>query len=255
MHKIAAWNVNSIKMRLTHVLDWLETSGCDTLMLQEIKTVEENFPFEALQNKGYQVEAFGQKTYNGVAIISRYPIQDVCRGMPDYVDPQSRVLSASVQGVRVVNVYIPNGAALDSDKFLYKMQWLEALQAFLRAQIDQYPELVLGGDFNIAPKDIDVHDPAEWEGKVHVSAQERQAFETICALGLSDSFRSLHPEEVAYSWWDYRAAAFRRNRGLRIDHLLVTEALKEKLESAGIDKAPRKLEKPSDHTPVWLQVC
>ncbi|MCC5791172.1 MAG: exodeoxyribonuclease III [Legionellaceae bacterium] len=251
MLKIASWNVNSIKMRLEQVLQWLASSETDILAIQETKSVDQLFPREAIEQAGYYVQYSGQKSYNGVAIISRFPLTEVVSDIPGWEDPQRRVLAATIQGIRLINVYVPNGALVGSDKYQYKLNWLAAITDFIQAQIKQYPDLAMVGDYNIAPDDNDVHDPQEWQGQVLVSEPERAAFQTLCALGLYDSFRQKYPQEQAFSWWDYRAAAFRRNRGLRIDHILLTAPLCQRLEEVQIDRAPRQWEKPSDHAPIW----
>lgn len=250
--KIATWNVNSLKVRLPHVLDWLAESQADVLCLQETKTEDKNFPADALAEAGYRVVYSGQKTYNGVAILSKSEPQDVVAGIPGFADEQKRVLAATVDGVRIICVYIPNGQSVDSDKYRYKLSWLDALQAWLKDELKRYPKLALLGDYNIAPEDRDCYDPQAWQGNVLVSEPERAAFRALEQLGLRDSFRLFEQEEKAYSWWDYRMMAFRRNMGLRIDHILVSEALS--CSACSIDKAPRKLERPSDHTPVVAEV-
>lgn len=250
--KIATWNVNSLKVRLPHVLDWLAVHQPDVLCLQETKTEDANFPAGELQLAGYQVIFSGQKTYNGVAILSKAEPQEVVAGIPGFPDEQKRVLAATMDGIRIVCVYVPNGQSVDSDKYQYKLSWLEALQAWLKQELARYPKLVLLGDYNIAPEDRDVYDPQAWQGNVLVSEPERTAFRGLEQLGLRDSFRLFEQEEKAYSWWDYRMMAFRRNMGLRIDHILVSEALP--CSACFIDKAPRKLERPSDHAPVVAEV-
>ena len=252
--KFATWNVNSLNVRLPHVLDWLNEAKPDVLCLQETKQEDSKFPYQALQDAGYHAVHIGQKTYNGVAIISRLPITDVQRNIPNFVDEQQRVIAATINGLRVVCAYIPNGQALDSDKYLYKLRWLKALHDWLQTELTQHPKLLLLGDYNIAPEDRDCHDPAAWIGQVLVSEPERAAFQQLLALGLHDSFRLFEQSEKSFSWWDYRMAGFRRNLGMRIDHILVSDALKPHCAEATIDKAPRKLERPSDHTPVVLQL-
>ncbi len=251
--KIATWNVNSLKVRLPHVLDWLAVNQPDALCLQETKTEDANFPAEELLQAGYQAVFSGQKTYNGVAILSKVEAQDVVMGIPGYNDEQKRVIAATIDGVRVVCVYIPNGQSVDSDKYQYKLSWLAALQAWLREELARYPKLALLGDYNIAPEDRDVYDPQAWQGNVLVSEPERAAFQGLQQLGLRDSFRLFEQPEKTYSWWDYRMMAFRRNMGLRIDHILISQTLE--CTSCTIDKAPRKLERPSDHTPVVAEVA
>ncbi len=252
--KLATWNVNSLKVRLPHVLDWLNTAKPDVLCLQETKMEDTVFPVAALQEAGYQVAFTGQKTYNGVAILSRQPMQDLVTALPGLQDEQKRLLAATIDGVRVVCVYIPNGQSLDSEKYPYKLSWLAALTEFLRAEMSKYPRLALLGDYNIAPEDRDVHDPAAWAGQVLVSEPERAAFAGLQALGLKDAFRLFEQDEKLFSWWDYRMNAFRRNMGLRIDHILLSESLAAACTACAIDKAPRKLERPSDHTPVWVEI-
>lgn len=249
--KIASWNVNSIRVRLDHVLEWLDRHEPDVLGLQEIKVTDENFPADAFEKAGYRSVVFGQKTYNGVALLSRTEPADEQRGFDGFEDPQSRVVAASYDGVRVVNLYVPNGQSVDSDKYQYKLGWLDALHAFLADELARHPRLAVFGDFNIAPEDRDVHDPVEWKGKVLCSDAERDKLRALVDLGLADSFRLFNQEEGAFSWWDYRAAAFRRNRGLRIDLMLVSSALAAECTAGGIDLEPRRLERPSDHAPIW----
>lgn len=248
--KIATWNVNSLKVRLPHLLDWLAATQTDVICLQETKLEDVKFPIEEIEAAGYQVAFSGQKTYNGVAIVSRAPLSDVQAGIPGFEDEQKRVLAATVDGIRVVCVYVPNGQSLDSDKYVYKLRWLNALNAWLKAELARYPLLALLGDYNIAPEDRDVHDPAAWVGNVLVSEPEREQFRALLGLGLKDGFRLFEQAENSFSWWDYRAAGFRRNLGLRIDHILLSPPLAATCASVEIDKAPRKLERPSDHTPV-----
>lgn len=250
--KLATWNVNSLNVRLPHVLDWLRDNPVDILCIQETKQEDSKFPYAELMAAGYQAIHAGQKTYNGVAILSRHDMADVERGIFNFEDEQQRVISATIGGVRVVCVYIVNGQAVDSDKYEYKMRWLDALTVWLADELKKYPNLVLLGDYNIAPEDRDCHDPAAWEGQILVSPKERQAFQRIIDLGLHDSFRLFEQADKSFTWWDYRMMGFRRNFGMRIDHILVSDALKAKCESCVIDKAPRKLERPSDHTPVVL---
>lgn len=250
--KLATWNVNSLKVRLPHVLDWLAAAQPDVLCLQETKQQDGDFPQAELQQAGYQCAFSGQKTYNGVAILSKSALADVQCGIPDFPDEQKRVIAASVDGIRIVCVYVPNGQSVDSDKYQYKLKWLVALQAWLKAELQRYPRLALLGDYNIAPEDRDVYDPQAWEGKVLVSEPERVAFRALEQLGLRDSFRLFEQPEKSYSWWDYRMMAFRRNMGLRIDHILVSTALE--CSACSIDKTPRKLERPSDHTPVLVEI-
>jgi len=252
--KLATWNVNSLNVRLPHVLDWLTANPIDILCLQETKQEDSKFPYETLKAAGYHAIHAGQKTYNGVAILSKHEMTEVAYGISGFEDEQKRVISATIQGVRVVCVYIVNGQAIDSDKYVYKMRWLEALRTWLAVELQKYPKLVVLGDYNIAPEDRDCHDPVAWEGQVLVSAPERAHFQALLALGLNDSFRLFEQPEKSYSWWDYRMMGFRRNFGLRIDHILVSNALKAGCKQCTIDKAPRKLERPSDHTPVILEL-
>jgi exodeoxyribonuclease-3 len=252
--KLATWNVNSLKVRLPHLLEWLAINPVDVICLQETKQQDADFPQAALQAAGYYNAFSGQKTYNGVAILSRSPLSEVQFGIPNFSDEQKRVIAATIQGMRVVCVYIPNGQSLDSDKYQYKLKWLAALRDWLALEIKQYPKLVLLGDYNIAPEDRDLYDPAAWVGNVLVSEPERAAFQGLLQLGLSDSFRLFEQADKSYSWWDYRMMAFRRNMGLRIDHILVSEALAANCTGCVIDKAPRKLERPSDHTPVIAEI-
>ena len=252
--KLATWNVNSLKVRLPHVLDWLAANQPDVLCLQETKQEDKDFPVTTLLDAGYQPLFAGQKTYNGVAILGKSSGIDVQIGIPGYADPQQRVLAATLDGIRVVCVYVPNGQNLDSDKYQYKLQWLQALTRWLQAELEQNPKLVLLGDYNIAPEDRDVYDPKAWEGQVLVSQPERAAFVSLTALGLRDAFRLFEQPEKSFSWWDYRMAAFRRNLGMRIDHILLSAPLAQQCTACWIDKAPRKLMRPSDHTPVVVQV-
>lgn len=236
------------------MLDWLLDHQPDVLCLQETKQEDVKFPYEALKQAGYHAVHSGQKTYNGVAILSRYPLSNILRNIPNFEDDQQRLIAANLDDMRIVCAYIPNGQALDSDKYQYKLRWLGALTHWLRAELVAHPKLILLGDYNIAPEDRDCHDPAAWLGQVLVSPPEREAFQNFIALGLHDSFRLFEQPEKSFSWWDYRMAGFRRNFGMRIDHILVSNALKASCVSAYIDKAPRKLERPSDHTPVVLNL-
>ncbi len=253
--KFATWNVNSLNVRLPHVLDWLAANQPDVLCLQETKQEDQKFPYAQLQAIGYQAAHIGQKTYNGVAILSRHPLSNIQHNIPQFEDDQQRVIAADIHGMRVVCAYIPNGQAVDSDKYQYKLRWLGALNNWLKSELVRYPELLLLGDYNIAPEDRDCHDPAAWLGQILVSPAERAAFQELLQLGLHDSFRLFEQADKSYSWWDYRMLGFRRNLGMRIDHILVSDALKEKCLAAHIDKAPRKLERPSDHTPVLVEIA
>lgn len=252
--KLATWNVNSLKVRLPHVLDWLAANPVDVLCLQETKQQDSDFPQAVLQEAGYHSVFSGQKTYNGVAILSRAPGQDVQHGIPDHGDDQKRVIAATYGDIRVVDVYIPNGQSIDSDKYQYKLGWLDALRDWLKLELARCPKLVLLGDYNIAPEDRDVHDPVAWQGNVLVSEPERAKFRNLEQLGLRDSFRLFEQAEKSFTWWDYRMMGFRRNHGLRIDHILISEPLVAQCKSCVIDKAPRKLERPSDHTPVIVEL-
>lgn len=252
--KFATWNVNSLTVRLPHLEEWVTTVQPDVLCLQETKQEDSKFPHEALKTLGYHTVHSGQKTYNGVAILSRQPLEDISVGIPGFSDEQKRVVAATVGGIRVINVYIPNGQSVGSEKYQYKLNWLASLHNYLQAELQRYPRLMLLGDYNIAPADADVHDPAAWLGQVHVSEPERTALQGLISLGLHDSFRLFEQPEGSYSWWDYRMGAFRRNMGLRIDHILVSTPLLPACKACWIDKAPRKLERPSDHTPVVLEL-
>ena len=254
MMKLATWNVNSLKVRLPQVLDWLAANPVEVLCLQETKQQDGDFPQDELRAAGYHSVFSGQKTYNGVAILSRAPAGEAQVGLPDFSDEQKRVIAATIDDVRVVCVYVPNGQSVDSDKFQYKLAWLAALRGWLEQELTRYPKLALLGDYNIAPEDRDVYDPAAWQGNVLVSEPERQEFRNLLQLGLRDCFRLFEQAEKSYSWWDYRMMAFRRNMGLRIDHILVSEPLAAQCRSCVIDKTPRKLERPSDHTPVVVEL-
>jgi len=251
--KIATWNVNSLKVRLPHVLDWLAANQPDALCLQELKCENKAFPLAEIEAAGYQAVFNGQKTYNGVAILSRKPLADVTLDIPGFADEQKRIIAGTLDGVRIVCGYFPNGQAVGSDKFAYKMAWLEALTAWLRAELITSPQLVLAGDYNVAPEDRDAH--PDWKDEIHVSVPERDAFKALLALGLTDAFRLFEQEERSFSWWDYRMGAFRRNFGLRIDHLLLSSPLAEKCSACVVDKTPRKLERPSDHAPVIAEIA
>jgi exodeoxyribonuclease-3 len=248
--KIVTWNVNSLKVRLPQVLQWLEHNPVDVLCLQETKLTDDKFPVAEIEAAGYQVVFSGQKTYNGVAILSRHPMTDVVKKNPLFEDEQQRIIAATIQGMRIVCAYVPNGQAVNSDKYQYKLRWLEALVQWLDGELKQHERLALLGDYNIAPADADVHDPVAWEGQVLVSEPERAMFQRLCSLNLTDAFRLFPQAEKLYSWWDYRQMAFRRNRGMRIDHILLSPALASRCIACEIDKLPRKWEQPSDHTPV-----
>ncbi|MEW6132611.1 MAG: exodeoxyribonuclease III [Pseudomonadota bacterium] len=248
--KLATWNVNSLKVRLPQLLDFLATRDPDVVCLQETKLEDANFPRAEIEATGYQAAFAGQKTYNGVAVLAKTPLSGVQVGIPGFDDEQKRVLAATVDGVRAVCVYVPNGQSVDSDKYRYKLKWLEALTAWLKQELQAHPKLALMGDYNIAPEDRDVHDPAAWKDQVLCSEPEREAFRKLLALGLKDSFRLFEQPEKSFTWWDYRMLGFRRNHGLRIDHILLSDALAASCTESRIDRDMRKLERPSDHAPV-----
>lgn len=248
--KLATWNVNSLKVRLPHVLQWLADNPVDVLCLQETKLTDDKFPVAELAAAGYQVAFSGQKTYNGVAILSRLPMTDVVKNNPRYEDAQQRILAATIDGVRVVCAYVPNGQTVGSDKYAYKLDWLAALRDWLVDEAAAHPNLVLAGDYNIAPEDRDVHDPLAWAGQVLVSAPERAALDALIRVGLSDAFRLFEQADKSFSWWDYRQLGFRLNKGMRIDHILLSPALAGRCSACVIDRVPRKWEQPSDHAPV-----
>jgi len=249
--KIASWNVNSLRVRLPHVLDWLDTHRPDVLGLQELKMPTEVFPTDEIAELGYRSVAYGQKTYNGVALLSLQEPENITTGLPGFPDEQRRAIAADYNGVRVVNLYVPNGQTVGADKYVYKLAWLDALQNWLSEELAVNPNIVVVGDFNIAPADLDVYDPDEWRGKILCSDDERSRLQAIEAIGFVDSFRLFDQPDNAFSWWDYRAAAFRRKRGLRIDLVLASEAMAERCKASDIDPEPRKLERPSDHAPVF----
>ena len=260
--RLATWNVNSLTVRLPQVLDWLSKdpfatdqseptlSGVDVLAIQETKTTDEKFPTKEFVDAGYHVAFHGQKTYNGVALISKHPLVDVVKNIPGFQDDMARVISASVNDVRIIGAYFPNGQAPGSDKFEYKMRWLTALHDWIRAELLRTPKVILMGDFNITFDSRDVWDPVALEGTIHCTQEERDHLNSLIALGFTDAFREFDQAEKNYSWWDYREFAFKRNRGMRIDHILVSDQLKPQLKECVIDKRPRKNERPSDHTPV-----
>ncbi|MDY6957444.1 MAG: exodeoxyribonuclease III [Pseudomonadota bacterium] len=248
--QIASWNVNSLKVRLPQVLDWLRENPVDVLALQETKLKDENFPVEALRDASYAAVFAGQSAYNGVAVLSRSPITAVRTGLPELDDPQQRVLACTIGPLRLINLYVPNGQSVDSDKYVYKLDWLARLRDYLQAELAEHPHLAVVGDFNIAPDDRDVHDPAAWAGQVLCSEPERKALQALLDLGLTDSLRLHESAGGIYSWWDYRMMAFRRKRGLRIDLVLVSAALAALCEESRVDATPRGWERPSDHAPV-----
>lgn len=249
--KIASWNVNSLRVRLPHVLDWLDKHRPDVLGLQELKMPTEAFPADEISELGYHSVAYGQKTYNGVALLSLHVPGNVTTGLPNFPDEQRRMIAADYDDVRVVNLYVPNGQAVGADKFVYKLAWLDALRAWLAEELATNPNIVVMGDFNIAPADRDVHDPDEWRGKILCSDDERARLREIESLGFTDSFRLFDQPDNTFSWWDYRAAAFRRKRGLRIDLVLASTSLAGRCTASDVDPEPRKLERPSDHAPVF----
>ena len=253
--QLATWNINSLTVRLPQVIDWLGTNPVDVLALQEIKMTDDKFPAAAFAAAGYQAQWFGQKTYNGVALITRSDATDVVRNIPGFSDDMARVLTATVAGVRVIGAYFPNGQEPGSDKFEYKMHWHKALRTWVRTELEQHPRLVLMGDYNITFDDADVWDPVGLKDSIHCTEEERYQLRALVALGLTDAHRLFDQPAKSYSWWDYRDFAFRRNRGMRIDHVLVSAALVAQVKSCFIDKAPRKNERPSDHTPVVLELA
>jgi exodeoxyribonuclease-3 len=252
--KLATWNINSLNVRLPQLLDWLQANPVDAIGLQELKLTDDKFPFMELEAAGYQAVCHGQKTYNGVAILSRHPMQDVVRNIPGLDDEQARVIAATLQTpqgpVRLINCYFVNGQAPDSDKFAYKLRWLAALEAFVQAEMAQHPQLALVGDFNVAPEDRDSYDPEGLRGTIHHTPEERAHFQRLLDLGLTDAFRMFEQEDKLFSWWDYRMFGFKRNAGLRIDHIMLSPELAKLCESCHIDRVPRTWEQPSDHTPV-----
>ena len=248
--KLATWNVNSLRVRLPHLTDWLAQAQPDIVCLQELKCEDAKFPRAELEAAGYRSACSGQKTYNGVAILSRSALLEVSAGIPGFQDEQRRVLAATAGDLRVICVYCPNGQAVGSEKYAYKLRWFAALKEYVAAEFSRHPKLAVAGDFNVAPEDRDVHDPKAWEGQVLVSEPERVAWRALLAVGLKDSFRLFDQPEKIYSWWDYRMLGFRRNAGLRIDHVLVSAELAKRCTASTVDKAPRKLERPSDHAPV-----
>ena len=258
--QLATWNVNSLTVRLPQVLDWLAANPVDALVLQETKTTDDKFPREAIEAAGYHVAFFGQKTYNGVALLARQPAAEVQRNLPGFDDEQARLIAATyhtgdeAQALRVVGAYFPNGQALGSDKFAYKLRWLEALRTWLAAELASHPRLLLLGDFNITFDDADVWDPVGLHESIHCSSVERAHLQALLALGLHDAHRLFEQPPKSYTWWDYRQLGFQKNRGLRIDHILLSSALKASARACQIDRAPRKNPQPSDHAPLWVQL-
>ena len=252
--KIASWNVNGIRARIEHVTAWIKSNQPDVLALQETKVMDDMFPFEAFTSLGYEAMIYGQKSYNGVALLSKKSPKECTRGIDDFVDEQTRVISGIYEGVKIIDVYIPNGQSVGSEKFEYKMRWLTNLHRYLEASIKRNEQIVVLGDFNIAPQDIDVHAPIEWKGKVLCSDEEREWLHKIEKIGFVDSFRLFNQDEGLFSWWDYRMASYRRKMGMRIDLILISEALRKNCMKSYIDETPRALEKPSDHTPVLIEL-
>jgi exodeoxyribonuclease-3 len=248
--KLATWNVNSLKVRLPHLLEWLASTGPDVVCLQETKLDDASFPRAAIEDAGYEACFHGQKTYNGVAILSRLGLADIQNGIRGYADDHKRVLSATVRNTRIVSVYVPNGQAVGTNKYEYKLQWLAELTHWLGKELEAHEGLAVLGDYNIAPEDADVHNPKRWQGQVMCSEPEREAFRRLTAIGLRDAFRLFPQKERSFTWWDYRLNAFQKDMGLRIDHILVSPALAARCRSCAIDLGPRQLERPSDHTPV-----
>jgi exodeoxyribonuclease-3 len=251
--RLATWNVNSLKVRLPHLLDWLARAQPDVVCLQETKTEDGSFPLAGIEAAGYRVIYSGQKTYNGVAILSRAPLSAESRGIPDFADDLKRVIAATVEGVRIICLYAPNGQEPGSEKYAYKLRWYTALTAWLKKEVNG--SVAVLGDLNIAPEARDVHDPKRWEGKIHFSEPERAAFRALLELGYRDAFRLFAQPEKQFSWWDYRLAAFQRGWGLRIDHILLSPELAKRCTACSIDVAPRKLERPSDHAPVLVDLA
>ena len=256
--KLATWNVNSLAVRLPQLLDWLRASDIDAVALQETKLTDERFPLAEVEAAGYRVQCFGQKTYNGVALLTRTALgeaADVVRNIPGFADEQARVIAGTLAGLRIVGAYFPNGQAPGSDKFAYKLRWLAALREWLRAELAGHPKLLLLGDYNIAPEDRDVHDPLAWAGQILCTDEERAHFRGLLELGLIDAFRLFEQPPKSWSWWDYRNLAFRKNQGLRIDHILVSATLAPRVAACTIDKLARKAERPSDHAPVVVELA
>ncbi len=259
--KIATWNVNSIRTRLEHVTAWLQANPVDVLCLQETKVIDKDFPRSPFEALGYHLYVSGQKSYNGVAIASRSPLEEVNTGFAPILgsevadfDEQKRVISGAIDGVRVVNLYVPNGSEVGSDKYDYKLRWFKVLREYLRETLDKNQNLCICGDFNVALEDRDIHNPAKYKNQVMASEPERQALREILELGLADAFRKFTAEGGHFSWWDYRTGAFRRNWGWRIDHIYLTPGLYDRATSCIIDKSPRELEKPSDHAPAIVEL-
>lgn len=252
--KIATWNVNSLKVRLPHVLEWMDAEAPDVLAVQETKVADENFPLEEIQAHGYHAAFTGQKSYNGVALLSRRPVENVVVDIPGIDAAQRRIIAADVGPVRVLNLYVVNGQEVGSEKYHYKLEWLDRVRRFVAGELERSRLYAVVGDFNIAPEDRDIHDPEAWRERIHASTPEREALQALLGLGLTDAFRLFEQPERAFSWWDYRAAAFRRNLGLRIDLILLSEALAPHCTACRIDREPRRRERPSDHAPVVAEL-
>ena len=255
MVRLATWNVNSLRVRLPHLLDWLREAKPDLACLQETKTEDAHFPVDELRAAGYHAVYCGQKSYNGVAILARGGLSDVQHGIPNFPDDPKRIIAATYRDMRVVSVYAPNGQEPGSDKYAYKLKWYEAFAAWMRDELAAHPLLAAMGDYNVAPEDRDVHDPELWRGKILCSRPEREALGVVKDWGFVDAFRQHNEGEGHYSWWDYRAGSFRRNTGLRIDHVWLSEPLAARCKRAWIDKGPRGWERPSDHTPVLVEIA
>jgi len=252
--KIASWNVNSLRVRLPHVLKWVKENSIDIICLQETKTQNENFPAEEIKKAGYHAVYQGQKTYNGVAIFSKKLPDEIVAEVKDTENFGKRIIAATINNIRILNLYVVNGAEVGSEKYSHKLKWLKAVKQFIEEDSKKYNDYLIMGDFNIAPEDLDVHDPVAWEGKILCSEKERKALKSILDLGFVDSFRLFEQEEKVFSWWDYRAGGFRRNHGLRIDLILINESAKSRCKSSTIDKTPRGWDRPSDHAPVFIEI-
>ena len=251
--KIATWNVNSIRSRLDHVLAWLKTNPVDALLLQEIKCVNDQFPKEPIEDAGYNLAVFGQKTYNGVAILSKHPIEDVQENIPGFEDEQSRYIEAVINNKRIASVYVPNGSEVGSEKYDYKLSFLEAFYNHLKTLYDYDEQVIIGGDYNIAPTNMDVYDPKIWHDRVLCSVPERRAWQKILNIGYVDALRALHPDKQQFTWWDYRKNSYENNLGLRIDHFLVSPQAADSMKDVYTDEEPRKQQKASDHIPVIIE--
>jgi exodeoxyribonuclease-3 len=252
--RLATWNVNSLKVRLPHLLDWLAQAKPDAMCLQETKTEDANFPAAELRAAGYEAVFCGQKSYNGVAILARAPLAEVQHGIPHFPDDPKRVIAATVGGLRVISIYAPNGQSLESDKYVYKLKWFEALAGWMADELPRRPRIAVLGDYNVAPEDRDVHNPKRWAGGIHVSEPERGAFRKLLEVGFKDAFRLFEQPEKEFTWWDYRLNAYPRGWGLRIDEILLSPELASRCSSCKIDRGPRERERPSDHTPVFADL-